>query len=157
MSKTEPRRQQRLKMIDVGHKPTVRRTAEAEGKIRLQPQTIQKILTGHIEKGDVLSAATVAGILAVKKTSEFIPLCHPIPISKAEVTFETSGSYITAKCRVAAEYKTGVEMEALVGASAALLTIWDMVKYLEKNKKGQYPRTRIDEIKVLRKEKEPTT
>lgn len=157
MPKTKPQHQQTLKMVDIAQKPTVKRTAEAQGRIRLRPQTIQKIRAGRIEKGDVFSTATVAGILAVKKTPELIPLCHPIPISQAEVTFETVESYITARCRVVGEYKTGVEMEALVGASMALLTIWDMVKYLEKDEGGQYPHTRIDEIKVLKKKKESRT
>lgn len=157
MPKTKSQRQQTLKMVDIAQKPIVKRTAEAQGKIWLQPQTIQKIRVGSIEKGDVFSAATVAGILGVKKTSELIPLCHPIPISQAEVTFETAESYVTARCRVVGEYKTGVEMEALVGASMALLTIWDMVKYLEKDEAGQYPHTKIGEIKVLKKKKEPTT
>lgn len=157
MPKTKPQYQQTLKMVDIAQKPTVKRTAEAQGRIRLRPQTIQKIRAGRIEKGDVFSTATVAGILAVKKTPELIPLCHPIPISQAEVTFETVESYITVRCRVVGEYKTGVEMEALVGASMALLTIWDMVKYLEKDEGGQYPHTRIDEIKVLKKKKESRT
>jgi cyclic pyranopterin phosphate synthase len=152
--KKKPSRQP-LKMVDIAEKPVVKRIAEAEGKIWLQPQTIKKIREGMVEKGDVFSAATVAGILAAKKTPELIPLCHPIPISQVEVKFETSETHITAKCRVVGEYKTGVEMEALVGVTIALLTIWDMVKYLEKDENGQYPHTKIREMRVLKKKKEP--
>ena len=157
MPKTKPSRQQPLKMVDIAEKPIVKRTAEAQGKIWLQQETIQKIRRGQVEKGDVLAAANVAGILAVKKTPELIPLCHPIPISQVTINFQIDTEDITARCRVMSEYKTGVEMEALVGVSTALLTIWDMVKYLEKDENGQYPHTKIGEIKVLKKKKEPTT
>ncbi|HVP41092.1 MAG TPA: cyclic pyranopterin monophosphate synthase MoaC [Candidatus Krumholzibacteriaceae bacterium] len=157
MPKTKPSCQQPLKMVDIAHKPIVKRTAKAQGKIWLQQETIQKIRRGQVEKGDVLAAANVAGILAVKKTPELIPLCHPIPISQVTINFQIDTEHITAICRVVGEYKTGVEMEALMGVSTALLTIWDMVKYLEKDENGQYPYTKIDEIKVLKKKKEPTT
>lgn len=145
---------QPLKMVDVSSKSVVKRIAEAEGKIWLQPETIQKISEGCIEKGDVFSTASIAGILAAKKTPQLIPLCHPIPISKIDISFNTVEAYITAICTVIGEYKTGVEMEALTGVTTALLTIWDMVKYLEKDEKGQYPHTKITDIRVLRKKKE---
>jgi cyclic pyranopterin phosphate synthase len=148
---------QPLKMVDISDKPVVKRIAEAEGKIWLQPETIKKIRHGFIEKGDVFSVANIAGILAAKKTPELIPLCHLIPLSKVDISFNVNEKYVTAKCTVIGECKTGVEMEALVGVSTALLTIWDMVKYLEKDEKGQYPRTRISEIKVLKKIKEKST
>jgi cyclic pyranopterin phosphate synthase len=154
MSKTKPSHQQPLKMVDIAEKPIAKRTAQAQGKIWLQRETIQKIRSGHVEKGDVLAAANVAGILAVKKTPELIPLCHPIPISQVTISFQIDAEHITASCKVVGEYKTGVEMEALVGVSTALLTIWDMVKYLEKDENGQYPHTKIGEIKVLKKKKE---
>lgn len=144
-------------MVNIAEKPVVKRTAEATGKIWLQPQTIKTIREGMIKKGDVFSTANVAGILATKKTPGLIPLCHPIPISQVDVKFETNETHITAKCRVVGEYKTGVEMEALVGVTMALLTIWDMVKYLEKDEDGQYPHTKIGEITVLKKKKEPKT
>lgn len=144
-------------MVDVSPKPVVKRIAEAEGKIRLQPETIQKIRQGHIKKGDVLSAANMAGILAAKKTPELIPLCHLIPLSKVDINFTIHERHVTARCTVIAEYKTGVEMEALVGVTTALVTIWDMVKYLEKDEEGQYPDTEITEIKVLKKKKEEIT
>jgi len=148
---------QPLKMVDISDKPVVKRTAEAEGKIWLKTETIEKIRRGLTEKGDVLSAADIAGILAAKKTPELIPLCHLIPLSKVDIRFSVHEKYVTAKCTVIGECKTGVEMEALIGVSTALLTIWDMVKYLEKDEKGQYPRTKITEIKVLKKKKETTT
>lgn len=144
-------------MVDISPKPVVKRIAEAEGKIQLQPETIQKIRQGHIKKGDVLSAANMAGILAAKKTPELIPLCHLIPLSKVDINFTIHEKHVTARCTVIAEYKTGVEMEALVGVTTALVTIWDMVKYLEKDEEGQYPDTEITEIKVLKKKKEEIT
>ena len=143
-------------MVDISNKPIVKRIAEAEGKIWLKPETIKKIQNGLIEKGDVFSTAELAGILAAKKTPEIVPLCHPIPLSQIDISFSVNENFVTARSKVVGEYKTGVEMEALVGVSAALLTIWDMAKYLEKNKKGQYPHTEIDEIRVLKKKKETT-
>jgi len=143
-----------LKMADVSDKPIVKRVAEVEGKIWLKPKTIARIREGPLEKGDVFSAGNVAGILAAKKTPELIPLCHPIPLSQVDVSFSIGENYVTARCRVVGEYKTGVEMEALVGVTTALLTVWDMVKYLEKDENGQYPNTEIGEIRVLRKKKE---
>jgi len=148
---------QPLKMVDVSNKPVVKRIAEAEGKIRLQQETIRKIRQGLVEKGDVFSAAQIAGILAAKKTPELIPLCHLISLSKIDIRFSIYEEHITGKCTVIGESKTGVEMEALVGVSTALFTIWDMVKYLEKDEEGQYPHTRIVEIKVLEKRKETIT
>jgi cyclic pyranopterin phosphate synthase len=145
---------QPLKMVDVSSKPVVKRIAEAEGKIWLRPETIEKIRRGLIEKGDVFSAANIAGILAAKKTPELISLCHLIPLSRVDISFIVHERYVAAKCTVVAECKTGVEMEALVGVSTALLTVWDMVKFLEKDEKGQYPRTKISEIKVSKKVKE---
>lgn len=143
-------------MVNISDKPIVKRVAEAEGKIWLQPKTIEKIRKGLAEKGDVFSIADVAGILAVKKTPELIPLCHQIPLSQVDISFEIGENFVTTRCRVVGEYKTGVEIEALVGVTVALLTIWDMVKYLEKDEAGQYPHTKIDEVRVLKKRKEPT-
>lgn len=156
MPKPKPSTVQPLRMVDIAQKPVTRRTAEAQGKIWLQRETIRRIQRGRVEKGDVLSTANVAGLLAVKKTPELIPLCHPIPVSQVTLDFQIDADHITVRCEVVGEYKTGVEMEALVGASTALLTIWDMVKYLEKDEKGQYPHTIIGDIRVLTKKKEPT-
>ena len=145
---------QPLKMVDVSDKPVVKRIAEAEGEIWLQPKTIEKMRHGFIEKGDVFSAANIAAILAAKRTPELIPLCHLIPLSRVDISFNVHEKYVTAKCTVVGECKTGVEMEALVGVSTALLTIWDMVKSLEKDENGQYPHTKISEIKISKKIKE---
>ncbi|ALM74548.1 cyclic pyranopterin monophosphate synthase MoaC [Thermococcus barophilus] len=140
-----------VKMVEVGHKDVVFRKAIAKGKIRLKPETIKLIQEGKTKKGNVLAAAQIAGILAVKRTWEIIPLCHPIPLTGVDISFEFGEDYIEATCEVRAYYKTGVEMEALTGVSVALLTIWDMVKAVEKDEKGQYPVTRIYDIRVVEK------
>jgi len=140
-----------MKMIDISDKEVVHREAEASGRIRLKPETIEKIRSREVKKGDPLPAAEIACILAVKKTPELLPLCHPIPITSVDAEFHISDEYVEARCRVTADYKTGVEMEALTGVSAALLTIWDMVKYLEKDEDGQYPSTVITGVKVTEK------
>ena len=147
--------QRDVKMIDITEKTNVVRIAVAEGKIRLKRDTIEKILKGEIKKGDVFSVAKIAAIQVVKKTPEIIPLCHPIPITNVQVdiTTDVEKSEITVRVKVKSIGKTGVEMEALTGAAAALLNIWDMVKAYEKDEKGQYPETMIKEIKVLQKEK----
>jgi cyclic pyranopterin phosphate synthase len=141
-------------MVNISEKPVIRRVAEAEGKIWLQSKTVEKIRKGLVEKGDVFSAANVAGILAAKRAWESIPLCHFIPLSLVDMRFSFGEGFVRARCRVVGDYKTGVEMEALVGVTTGLLTIWDMVKYLEKDEFGQYPHTKIGEIRVLKKKKE---
>ena len=138
-------------MVDIANKPSISREAEASGEIHLQPPTIKAIRHNRIEKGNVLAAAQIAGILAAKKTAEILPLCHPLPILQANLEFEFQPDKITARCQVSAQYKTGVEMEALTGVTIALLTIWDMVKYLEKDATGQYPTTHISNVKVIKK------
>ena len=143
-----------VKMVEVGHKDVVFRKAIAKGKIRLKPETIKLIQEGKTKKGNVIATAQIAGILAVKRTWEMIPLCHPIPLTGVDISFEFGEDYIEATCEVRAYYKTGVEMEALTGVSVALLTIWDMVKAVEKDEKGQYPVTRIYDIRVVEKVKE---
>lgn len=143
-----------VEMVDISQKPIVLRVAEAVGEISLQPQTVTDIRRGQIKKGSVLAAAEIAGILAAKRTAEIIPLCHHIPLSQVNLRFEVAEDYITSKCTVSTYYKTGVEMEALVGVTTALLTIWDMVKYLEKDEGGQYPHTQIRNIHVTKKWKE---
>jgi cyclic pyranopterin phosphate synthase len=140
-------------MIDVGDKKVVPRKAVAEGEIVLKRETIEEIRQGTVKKGDVLTVARTAGLNAVKQTSSLIPMCHPIPITYAGVDFDLHDEKIICRCEVRADYKTGVEMEALTGASLALLTVWDMVKYLEKDEKGQYPHTGITNIIVTSKEK----
>lgn len=141
-------------MVNVSRKEAVLRVAEASGKIFLRQETIGAIKERKIKKGDPLAAAEIAGLLAVKRTWESIPHCHQIPITGIDFNFEIMENYILCKCRVEAIYKTGVEMEALSGVSTALLTIWDMVKYLEKDESGNYPETRISDVVVLSKTKE---
>lgn len=140
-------------MVDVGEKKVVSRKAVARGEIILRRETIDTIREGKVKKGDVLTVAKVAGIDAVKRTPGLIPLCHPIPITYASIDFDLEEDKVVCQCEVQADYKTGVEMEALVGASAALLTVWDMVKYLEKDDRGQYPHTAITNLEVVTKEK----
>ncbi len=143
-----------VKMVEVGHKDVVFRKAIAKGRIRLKPETIELIKAGKTKKGNVIAAAQIAGILAVKRTPELIPLCHPIPLTGVEVTFEFGKDYIETTCEIRAYYKTGVEMEALTGVTVALLTIWDMVKAVEKDENGQYPLTRIEDVHVVEKIKQ---
>lgn len=141
------------RMVDVGGKEVVRRVATARGEIRLKRSTVGAVARGEIKKGDVVSASKLAGIQAAKATSSILPLCHQIPLSAVSVAVVPKKDRIEVECTVSAEYRTGVEMEALVGATAALLNVWDMVKYLEKDKDGQYPGTAISGVRVVRKTK----
>lgn len=140
-------------MVDVTEKPVVRRLAEAAGRIVLSPRTIREIRSGGIKKGDPFPVAEVAGMNAAKQTHLLIPHCHQIPLDTVSLVFEVADDWVEARCLVRAQARTGVEMEALVGVSTALNTLWDMVKYLEKDAGGQYPATRIEDIRVLRKKK----
>ena len=140
-------------MVEVGAKPDQKRRAVASGQIFLDETTIKMIQSEEIKKGNVLTTAQIAGIQAVKNTSSIIPLCHPLNLTGIEIDFDVESSVITCTCAVNTLGKTGVEMEAITGVSVALLTIWDMVKAVEKDEYGQYPDTRISEIKVLKKEK----
>ena len=137
-----------IKMIDVGDKQNVKRVAIAVGEIRLKKTTLAAIKSRKILKGDVLVTAEVAALQAIKKTWEILPHCHHIPITAAAVQSKQRRGSIKVTVTVEAIYKTGVEMEALHGVSVALLTIWDMVKSLEKDKKGQYPTTEIGDIRI---------
>jgi len=141
-------------MVDIGNKEHSLRIAKARGEIKLRKGTIKSIKEGKIKKGDVISTAQTAAILAVKNTPNLIPLCHPIPINSVDVSFVVGEEVIVCECEVKANYSTGVEMESLIGVSVALLSIWDMVKYLEKDENGQYPTTSITNIKVISKQKE---
>jgi len=140
-------------MVDITDKPPVFRKATACGAIRLKETTIEAIKSGKIKKGDVLATARLAAILAVKDTPRLIPMCHPILITGLDVNFEVDVARVRASVTVTSEGKTGVEMEALTGVSAALLNVWDMVKYLEKDGTGNYPQTVIEEIRVVEKRK----
>ena len=132
-------------MVDVGGKEITVRTATAYARIRMHRETLDALLNADLKKGDGLSAARIAGIMGAKKTSEIIPLCHNIPIDKITVDFDkesdcTLGIYTRAKCT----YKTGIEMEALTGASVAALTVYDMCKAMDRAMV-------IEEIKLLDK------
>ena len=142
-----------VKMIDVSGKETVYRSATAVGSIRLKKTTVETIKEHGIKKGDPLTVGEIAAVLAVKKTPELIPLCHNIPIGQVDVEYEFSEDAIEARCTVITNAQTGVEMEALMGVATALLNIWDMTKYLEKDADGQYPDTVITDIRVLEKRK----
>ncbi len=139
------------KMVDISKKEDVIRIAVAEGFIKLREETVKAVKEGKVPKGDALTVASVAAMLAVKKTPELIPMCHPIPITSVDVDFEIHDEGVKVRCTVKSVGKTGVEMEALTGVSVALLTIWDMVKALEKDESGNYPHTRIDGIRVIEK------
>jgi len=145
-----------LEMVDISRKEVSLRRAVAKGRIRIRRETVDAIKTGKVAKGDVLTVAKVSAILAVKKTPELIPGCHPIPLTHIAVEFQIEDGGISVVCRVTSESKTGVEMEALTGVAAALLTVWDMVKEIEKDEKGQYPFTAIESIIVEEKVKDWT-
>jgi len=143
----------KAQMVDISGKGEVVREATAAGKIFLRPETLAAIREGTVVKGNVLATARVAATLAVKNTATIIPMCHPIPISAISVDFTEGDGYIEATVIVKMTGKTGVEMEALTGVSVALLTVWDMVKSAEKDKDGQYPVTRITDVRVVEKKK----
>jgi len=144
-----------VKMVDISKKREVLRIAIAEGEIKLRPETIKRIKEGKIEKGDIISVSQIAGILGVKKTPELLPMCHPIPITNVDVKviLDEEKNVVKVQCIVKTIAKTGCEMDALVGCAIALLNIWDMVKKYEKDEKGQYPYTLIQNIRVIKKEK----
>lgn len=140
-------------MVDVSGKADVPRRAVASGEIRLQRPTVAAILGGEVEKGDVFESAKVAALHAAKRVSEALPYCHPIPITATNVRLEAKDDRVVATVEVKATYKTGVEMEALYACAVALLTVWDMVKAREKDASGQYPFARIENLRVVEKEK----
>jgi len=123
-------------MVDVGEKAHTRRVAVAAGTIRMQPETLQLVLGGGHKKGDVLGIARVAGIMAAKRTSELVPLCHPIALTRVDVVFEADPAVDEecVRCRATAETvgPTGVEMEALCAVQVALLTVYDMCKAVDR-------------------------
>jgi cyclic pyranopterin phosphate synthase len=120
------------RMVDVSAKPVSRREAIAGGFITLAPETLARIAADEIGKGNVLATARIAGIQAAKKTSDLIPLCHPLPLSAVEVAFELEVAGIRIRCTARTTAQTGVEMEALTGVAAAALTIYDMCKAIDK-------------------------
>lgn len=120
-------------MVDVGEKEETSRTATAQAEVVMSEALAQRFFQGELKKGDAAAVSRVAGIMAAKKTSELIPLCHPIAIDKAEITLEPNGHGITVLATVSTHGRTGVEMEALTAASVAALTIYDMVKSVERD------------------------
>lgn len=136
----------RARMVDVSGKPDTVRVAIARGEIVMQAETLESIRAGAIEKGEVLSVAQVAGVMAAKQTSRLIPLCHPLPLNQIDMDIQPDeglpGLVITAKIKTIG--KTGVEMEALTAVSIAALTIYDMVKAIEKT-------MRIQNIRLIEK------
>jgi len=144
-----------MTMVDVSSKAEVYREATAKGTIRLKVETVKIVQEGKAAKGDPLYTAKIAGILAAKKTSSLIPLCHPLPLTSVKVQAKVlDKSRIEVSATVKANAQTGVEMEALAAVSAGLLTVWDMVKQYEKNSEGQYPTTTIENIHVVKKLKQ---
>jgi cyclic pyranopterin phosphate synthase len=139
--------------VDITGKPITIRRAVASGFIELKPDTIAAIKKGTVEKGNVLNTARIAAIMASKRTSDMIPLCHQISLTAVLVDFSFDVHAIKSVVEIKSVGRTGVEMEALTGVTVALLTIWDMVKSAEKDESGNYPTTRIYDIKVLKKEK----
>jgi len=140
-----------IKQIDVSEKPPVRREAVARGFIKLKPETIERIKGGSIEKGDPIQVARLSGISAAKLTPLLLPLCHPLKLDHVAIDAKVLDDGVEVEARVKAIERTGVEMEALMAVSIALLNIWDLVKGYEKDDEGQYPETRISEIRVVRK------
>ena len=144
-----------MTMVDVSGKAEISRVSKATGTIKLKTETVNLIREGKIAKGNPLDTAKIAGVLAAKKTSELVPLCHPLPLTSVEVEakiLDKTTVEVTAIVKTKAQ--TGVEMEALAATSVGLLTIWDMVKQYEKDANGQYPTTVIENIHVVRKLKQ---
>ena len=139
-------REGRARMVDVGAKPVTKRTAIASGRVLMKAQTLERIQNKEIEKGDVLGVARVAGIMAAKRTGEIIPMCHPLAIDSVEIQFRPDGRRLEVQieARVKSTGKTGVEMEALMAAAAAALTIYDMCKAVDR---GMI----ISDIKLMKK------
>jgi cyclic pyranopterin phosphate synthase len=121
-------------MVDVSTKPETLRRAMASGQIRMMPSTFEKVTQGDAKKGDVLGIARLAGIMAAKQTGSLIPLCHPIPLTHVSIDFELDPQHSVVKCVATSETvgRTGVEMEAMTAASIALLTIYDMLKAIDR-------------------------
>ena len=136
----------RAQMVDVSAKPMSKRKAVASGKIQLQRETIELIARDQITKGNVFATARIAGIQAAKQTAQLIPLCHTLPLGEVKVDIVTSNEGAEVKCTAQTVAQTGVEMEALVGATVALLTIYDMCKAVDKE-------MQISDVRLLSKTK----
>ena len=138
-------------VIDISEKNVVQRKATATGLLYLSEDSKVAITEKQIKKGDVIEASTIAAIQAVKDTPRIIPHCHPIPLEGCNVYWAWEGNNLRCSVSVNANYKTGIEMEALTGVSAGLLCAFDMVKSIEKDSHGQYPDTAIGDIRVVKK------
>lgn len=135
-------------MINISDKAIVRRYAKASGRILLQEETIRAIREGTVKKGDVFTSAKISGIQGAKEAWDRMPYCHQVPLESVDFEMNIGEKEVTVSCGVLANWKTGVEMDALSCVTSALLTIWDMVKYIEKDDTGNYPSTRIQDIVV---------
>jgi cyclic pyranopterin phosphate synthase len=135
-----------VRMVDVGSKPLSRRRAVAQATLRVKPETAARLT--DLPKGDALAAAKLAGIMAAKRTSELIPLCHPLPLSHVEVRIAVGEDEVSIVAAAETTAQTGVEMEALVAASIAALTIYDMAKAIDSSME-------LAEVRLLEKTKEP--
>jgi cyclic pyranopterin monophosphate synthase len=135
-----------VRMVDVGDKPLSRRRAVATARVRMLPQTARRLR--ELPKGDALTTAQLAGIMAAKRTSELIPLCHPLPLSHIDVTLLVEDESVEISASAETTAQTGVEMEALTAASVAALTVYDMCKAIDKGMS-------IAEVRLLEKTKEP--
>jgi cyclic pyranopterin monophosphate synthase len=131
----------RARMVDVGEKPETERIAVASGRVRMARETIELIRTGHAAKGDVLAVAQVAAVMGAKRTAELIPMCHPLMLTRIDVTFELLQNEVRVEASVATRGRTGVEMEALTAVATAALTIYDMLKAVDRG-------MTIDEIQL---------
>ena len=134
-----------VRMVDVGGKPLMRRRARARAVVRMSPGTAERL--GDLPKGDVLTTAQLAGVMAAKRTAELIPLCHPLPLAHIDVRLEVEGNGVAIEASVETTAQTGVEMEALTAASVAALTVYDMVKAIDKEMV-------VEDVRLLEKSKE---
>lgn len=136
-----------VRMVDVGEKPVQRRVATAAGVLHCQPETLRLLKKQSLPKGDVLATARLAGIMAAKRTADWIPLCHPLPLDSLHIEFKVKQKRIEIQATAITHAKTGVEMEALTAVSAAALTLYDMMKAVDKSMS-------IEGIRVLEKTKQ---
>ena len=134
-----------VRMVDVGGKPLMRRRARARAVVRMSPGTAERL--GDLPKGDVLTTAQLAGVMAAKRTAELIPLCHQLPLAHIDVRLEVEGNGVAIEASVETTAQTGVEMEALTAASVAALTVYDMVKAIDKEMV-------VEDVRLLEKSKE---
>lgn len=140
-------------IVDIGSKPVVAREAVATGLLVLSASGIEVVANGRSVKGDVREASTIAVIQAVKETPRMLPHCHPIPIEGCTVDWNIESNGLRCTVSVRTHWTTGVEMEALCGVNAGLLCAWDMLKSIEKDEFGQYPTSKIEDVRVVRKSK----